>query len=199
VKRLAAAAFLAAGLLAACGRTDRPEGVVERWLVSLNQGSAGRPDHFAESGVSEQILPGWQGCDPGAFDVIEVGIGGMFPVREGQLAVAPYRVRYAGDLADLCGRTVRPAGPADGFAELFRPAAGDWSVVRLIERRPGDESLPLPSRGGPPVAEAPRQIWLGAMLAGLALCGLVALLMAATPRPAPVTSEPLDPSEARGL
>ncbi|MFL5797386.1 MAG: hypothetical protein ACJ77A_05565 [Actinomycetota bacterium] len=199
MRRLAAAAFLATGLLAACGHTDRPEGVVERWLVSLNQGSAGRPDQYAAGRVSDQILPGWQRCDPGALEVIEVGIGGMFPAREGQVALAPYRVRYSHDIADLCGRPVPAAGPTDGFAELFRRPAGDWSVVRLIERRRGDETLPLPSSGGPPLAEAPEEIWLAATLAGLALCGLVALLMAAMPRPAPVSTEPADTTEARGL
>jgi hypothetical protein len=199
MRRLAGAAVLVTGLLAACGHTDRPEGVVERWLVSLNQGSAGRPNQFADRAVSEQILPGWQACDPGALDVIEVGIGGMFPVQEGQAALAPYRVRYADDAVDLCGHPVRGAGPADGFAELLRRPAGDWSVVRLLERKAGDETLPLPSSGGPPLADAPEEIWLASVLGGLALCALVALLMAATPRPAPLASEPLDPSEARGL
>jgi hypothetical protein len=31
-------------VLPACASTERPEGLVERWLVSLNQGAAGRPE-----------------------------------------------------------------------------------------------------------------------------------------------------------
>jgi hypothetical protein len=211
MRRMAATTLLAAALLAGCGHTDRPEGVVERWLVSLNQGSAGRPDQYAARRVSERILPGWEECDPGALDVIEVGTGSTIPTsidvgiahvipgRPGHLALAPYRVRYASDAADLCGGPLRAAGPTDGFAELFRPTGGEWSVVGLQERQRGDRSLPLPSQGGPPVAEAPRGIWLFSILAGLALCGLVALVMVAMPRPAPVPSEGMDPSEARGL
>jgi hypothetical protein len=196
---LAAAALLAAAVMSGCAHTDRPEGVVERWLISLNQGSAGRPDQYAPARVSDRILPDRERCDPGALDVVEVGIGGVFPRGGGEGALAPYRVVYASDIADLCGSAVHAAGPTYGFGQLFRPPGGDWSVVRLLERRRGDESLPLPSEGGGPMVEAPYEVWLVAMLGGIALCGLVALLMAAMPRPTPLASEPIDPSEARGL
>jgi hypothetical protein len=59
--------------LACCGAQERPEGIVERWLLSLNQGAAGRPEIYANDEVSQQVLPRWQDLDPGELDVIEVG------------------------------------------------------------------------------------------------------------------------------
>lgn len=60
-------------LVSACTSEQRPEGVTERWLLSLDQGAAGRPDRFAPDEVSQAVVPGWHDLDPGAFDVIEVG------------------------------------------------------------------------------------------------------------------------------
>lgn len=59
-------------LTSACTSEQRPEGVTERWLLSLNQGAAGRPDRFAPEEVSQAIVPGWHDLEPGAFGVIEV-------------------------------------------------------------------------------------------------------------------------------
>jgi hypothetical protein len=75
--------------LGACGQPERPEGIVERWLLSLNQGAAGRPDAYAPGDVSQQVLPRWQGLDPGELDVIEVGRGGP---GEGEIDQVPFRV-----------------------------------------------------------------------------------------------------------
>src|SRR5262249_27174868 len=72
MRRVAALAMLAALLLAGCANTDRLEGRVERWFSSLNQGAAGQPDRFAPRTESDAVLPGWEHCDPGGFDVIEV-------------------------------------------------------------------------------------------------------------------------------
>jgi hypothetical protein len=58
---------------AACTQEARPDGVVENWLRSLNQGAAGRPDRYAPDVVSQQVVPGWHDLDPGQLDVIEVG------------------------------------------------------------------------------------------------------------------------------
>ncbi len=59
-------------LLSACSSEERPEGITERWLLSLNQGAAGRPDRYAPDEVSEQVVPGWHDLDPGFLDVITV-------------------------------------------------------------------------------------------------------------------------------
>ena len=59
-------------LTSACSSEQRPEGITERWLLSLNQGAAGRPDRYAPDEVSEQVVPGWHDLDPGFLDVITV-------------------------------------------------------------------------------------------------------------------------------
>ena len=59
-------------LTAACSSEERPEGITERWLLSLNQGAAGQPERYAPDEVSEQVVPGWHDLDPGFLDVITV-------------------------------------------------------------------------------------------------------------------------------
>jgi hypothetical protein len=57
--RVTFAIVLGAILAGSCAaQAQRPEGIVERWLVSLNQGAAGRPDLYAPDEVSELVLPG---------------------------------------------------------------------------------------------------------------------------------------------
>ncbi|MGH2556909.1 MAG: hypothetical protein ACRDHO_14500, partial [Actinomycetota bacterium] len=75
MKRALFLLVVAALFLSACGGTDRPEGVVERWLISLNQGRAGEPDKYAPNELSQRILSNWQERDPGDLQVIEVGKG----------------------------------------------------------------------------------------------------------------------------
>ncbi|HEV8419846.1 MAG TPA: hypothetical protein VGR13_00680, partial [Actinomycetota bacterium] len=111
-------------LLPACGGTDRPEGVVERWLVSLNQGKAGEPDRFAPDELSQRILPHWQSRDPGELDVIEVGGGKPATsgprLPPGRRYLVPFRVeRLDGD--EMVG-TVR----------LVSPHAEDWQAEDLL-------------------------------------------------------------------
>jgi hypothetical protein len=74
---------------AACTGQARPEGIVERWLLSLNQGAAGRPDAYASDEVSQQVVPGWEDLDPGELDVIEVGRSAP---GEGGIDQVPFRV-----------------------------------------------------------------------------------------------------------
>ena len=203
MRRLAAGAFLAAVLLSGCAHTDRPEGVVERWLISLNQGGAGRPDRFTlVRGIEDPILPDWEHCDPGALDVIEVGRGrpGVFApqVHLPQYAV-PVHIEYAADLASLCDRLPRSTAPKFGAVLLVDDHPGGDPDWRIAAAGPRTFGLLVPSLGGDPIATTSGLTWVAGLAIGLALCGLVALLMAATPRPAPVPSEPIDPSEARGL
>jgi len=73
VRRVALVAFVAlVALTSACTSEQRPEGITERWLLSLNQGAAGRPDRYAPEEVSQQIVPGWNELEPGYLDVITV-------------------------------------------------------------------------------------------------------------------------------
>jgi hypothetical protein len=71
-RALLVAVVVLAALTSACSSEQRPEGITERWLLSLNQGAAGRPDRYAPDEISEQVVPGWHELDPGFLDVITV-------------------------------------------------------------------------------------------------------------------------------
>jgi hypothetical protein len=112
----------------------------------------------------------------------------------------PYRIEYVDDRAELCDTTLRPHVTPTGVAVLeLATAEGPWRVAAALPEKAVEQDLPLPSEGGPPVAKSGASLWVIGVLLGLALCVLVAILMRAMPRPAPVPSEPIDPSEARGL
>jgi hypothetical protein len=89
-----ASAIVVSLLVPSCGATERPEGIVERWLISLNQGAAGRPDLYASEAISDTVLPGWGDLDPGELDVIQVGDARSRP--DGTILV-PFQVIQADD------------------------------------------------------------------------------------------------------
>ena len=150
---------LAALLLPACGGTDRPEGVVERWLISLNQGKAGQPEKYAPLRLSERVLPHWASRDPGDLDLIEVGRG---RTDADDRYLVPFRVKRL-DGTELSG--VVMGSPID--------IEGTWRVEDLL---PPDPSLPVPSKGGQRVGDAEPSIWLAS--AGVAaLLVLVSVLL----------------------
>ena len=158
-------------VLGGCAGTDRPEGVVERWLIALNQGAAGRPGQYAPEALSERVLPGWASKDPGELDVIEVGKGSVPRIEMAPPALVPFRV------VRLDGTTIQ------GTAALV-PRASGWQVSTLRGRLPG---LAVPSEGGDRIGSGGIGLWLAAFGAA-ALCSLLAVgLMAAFGRPQPVT------------
>lgn len=173
MRRLATVAGLVAVatlLLPACAGTDRPEGIVERWLTSLNQGAAGRPSRYAPDSVSQEVLPNWRNLDPGELDVIEVGRGRTFvslSFVEGAARV-PFRV------VEASGREVRAT------ALLQRGPDGTGATIVRIE--PGTAGLLLPSEGGPPIERATPAMWLAAAGAALFFALLSAALMALVSR-----------------
>ena len=172
MRRLASLAFLAMLLLSACGGTDRPEGAVERWLISLNQGKAGEPEKYAPDALSQEILPHWESRDPGDLDVIEVGKGR--PTDKTGIFVGDYEVPF---------RVERTSGvKIAGVVELLH-RKGVWRVA-LIDRNP--TSLKVPSQGGEPIESASAAAWLAALGISAALMLIVALIMAATPKPPPL-------------
>jgi hypothetical protein len=180
VKRLLALAGLAVVLLSACAHTDRPEGVVERWLISLNQGKAGRPNTYAPARVSNEVLPGWQKCDPGSLDVIEVGVHATGTEGHPGVVLVPYRVEYVSDLTKVCGPTA-PTAPVRGSAILARKS-GRWRIEG-VQYRPARGFLGVPSEGGQRIGSASAATWGVAFGISAALMILVALLMRLTPKP----------------
>ena len=183
MRRLLALAGLAAILLVACGGTDRPEGAVERWLISLNQGKAGEPQKYAVSSATNAVFPNWRECDPGSLDVIEVGRHGT-GTRGGTFV--PYRIKYASDLTS-CDTSIHPSAPLEGAARVVETADG-WRVVDLQTRSPAGP-LRVPSEGGAPIGNAPAGTWLLTIAASIALMSIIALVIRRQPEPAPLPTE----------
>jgi len=77
VRRPVVLAIVALVLGAGCASSnERPEGVVEQWLLSLNQGAAGDPGRHGGSAAERaaaEVLPDWRTSDPGSLDRIQVG------------------------------------------------------------------------------------------------------------------------------
>jgi len=163
---------LVALILPACGHTDRPEGVVERWLISLNQGKAGRPGTYAPESLSEQIVPGWRTKDPGQLDVIEVGRawrGGPVDCPTGLTnpcilprAEVPFRIK-------------RTDGTSESGVVDVSDSTGDWRIIAIRNR--SNSSLLVPSQGGQRIGDAGIEAWLAALGVAFLLVLLAAGLM----------------------
>lgn len=147
MRRVVIAAVLAALAFSACASQERPEGIVERWLLALNQGAAGEPDRYAPIAASDEVLPGWQHLDPGELDVVEVAMPGT-PREEacaaGTRFVVPFRVvRVDGSqlrsgacvagarvtqLTDGVG-SADPLFPSEGGSPIRGESAGVWGIA----------------------------------------------------------------------
>jgi len=105
VKRGIVLACLGLVALAACSQPPRPEGVVQRWLVSLNQGSAGRPDRWADAAVTATAAPWWP-AEPDHIDAMDVG------TADGQ--AVPFRIETTDGTVTTGIATVGTRTTADG-------------------------------------------------------------------------------------
>ena len=47
-----------------CAAQEHPEGIVERWLLALNQGSAGEPLRYADADVTDALVPECRSAAP---------------------------------------------------------------------------------------------------------------------------------------
>jgi len=186
VRRLLALAGLAAILLVSCGGTNRPEGAVERWLITLNQGKAGQPQKYATPAVTNRVLPGWSSCDTGSLDVIEVGAHATGTEGYPQVVLVPYRIKYVSDLSS-CDTSIHPSAPRVGAARVVKTADG-WRVVELQTRSPAGP-LRVPSEGGEPIGNATASAWLLTIAASIGLMLIIALVIRRQPEPAPLPTE----------
>ena len=151
---------LAAAVLAlvACAREARPDGVVENWLRSLNQGAAGQPDRYAPDAVSEHIVPGWHDVDPGQLDVIEVGA----PTSTATGQDVPFH------LANVDG--------AETFAIAHLVAnGGSWSVASVDEGAPAGAFETAAAERARLIPGWPLAV-LAAVVASLAAVGVLTLV-----------------------
>ena len=153
---VAAALFLL--LLPGCSSQERPEGIVERWLLALNQGGAGEPLHYADLDVTNALVPEWRAAEPGTFDVIEVGKG--VPCGRGPIGCET-RVPFRVELDD--GGEQR----LDAFVVSGSPSGSPRLRVGALVAP--DETLALPSEGGAPIGSADVPGWLIAAGIGLML------------------------------
>jgi hypothetical protein len=161
--------------LSGCATEERPEGVVERWLTSINQGSAGKPDRYARPELAGMILPGWDHCDPGALDVIEVGAGKFGAVASRATGIlVPYRIEFAADVDTRCDIAAPQDPERDGVA-MLNEVEGGWLIVAVA---PPSPYLVVPSEGGPEVAGASVSAWALGLGIGIVVCLAVMLLMA---------------------
>lgn len=153
MRRVIIAAALAPLALSACAGQERPEGIVERWLLALNQGAAGEPELYAPNAASEEVLPGWEHLDPGELDVVEVARARTprgDPCAEGTSFV-PFRV-------------VRLDG-----SQLRSGACVEGARVTQFTDRVGSTDPIFPSEGGPPIQDERTGVWGIAIGVGVAL------------------------------
>lgn len=159
--------------LPSCDDRSRPEGIVERWLLALNQGAAGRAGRYADPPTSRLILPGYAKADPGRLDVVEVGMA----ERKDCSWDVPFRV------IRLDGQTIR------GFAIIRSCPTALIVPVSSVDLRPVPEGV-FPSEGGPSVETERPGLWAIAVAIGLALLVVAEVLMRLVRRGAAVISSP---------
>jgi hypothetical protein len=149
-------------LLAGCSTIERPEGIVERWLLALNQGQAGEPERYASADVSHRILPEYRDVDPGEFDVLEVGRAfvGFCGVALPPADTCPAGVASA----SVPLRVVRLDGRTFDLEAHLLDRGGGWRIEGLV-----DGPRNVPSRGGLPIRGAPAAAWLLAFVASALL------------------------------
>lgn len=169
MKRVAIVGAVLLVLLPACAARERPEGIVERWLLSLNQGAAGRPGRYAPAGLSQQLMPGWDRLDPGRLDTIEVGDATPAPGSSGA-SLVPFRI------VDVDG------GQVAGVATV---GAATPRRVTAVELNPAPTGLEAPQGSGSTAERISARDWLAALgvaaILSLLAVGAVVLVRRSAP------------------
>jgi hypothetical protein len=147
--------------LVACSQQERPEGVVERWLVSLNQGPAGEPGLWAEERATREVTSWFDNSEPGQLDSIV--IGQVFNVTDGGRLV-----QFS--ITTIDGET------RSGEALLVHRSGEEGSTRIITAANPTDAAVTSSGWSG----NASTGSWLLALLLGAALAaaavGLVMLV-----------------------
>ncbi|MGH2640459.1 MAG: hypothetical protein ACRDGO_02035 [Actinomycetota bacterium] len=161
MRRVLTTAVLATLAFSACASQERPEGIVERWLLALNQGSAGEPGRFAPESLSQTILPGWSRADPGHFDVIEVSPAA---VRSCSDAVAGDSCEAQGRRAFVRFNLETTEGAVFSFEVTLVEHGGTWNPIAL---EPNDDPMVLRNTGW--LSKVKPSSWLAAIGIGFGL------------------------------
>lgn len=135
-----------AAVAASCSTSDqRPEGIVERWIVSMNQGVAGEPWRWADDDATARVSPTWDTNEPGSIDSFSLGSaraeGDGFVVpftlerTDGRVASGDAVVAWRsleGEASELVVEQVRlgvPTGETGRWQEAAPAAA--WPIALL--------------------------------------------------------------------
>jgi hypothetical protein len=173
VRRALIVAVLVGLMLPGCSSQERPEGIVERWLLALNQGAAGRAGRFAAPTTSRLIVPGYATADPGRLDVIEVGTA----ERTRCSFDVPFRV------VDVDGHETRM------FAVIDLCPTASPTPIAGVERREVPPGV-FPSEGGSSFGTDRAVVWSIAAAIGLAILLIAEVVMKLVRGAAPVISSP---------
>ena len=170
---VAIAFVLIGGLLAAYGSgADRPEGVAERWLNDVGDtrrdGVRERATNDVEKvgplSLAAGLLPKGSTDGRAAFIDLEVGKAS----GDASITRVPFRLHQ---------RIHGSAGPPIYGTVLLQKHSGGWHITKL---EPAVAGIEVPSEGGPPAAEAPIGLYLGALaVAALVTAFCVSLVKAA--------------------
>ncbi len=155
--------------LTSCAVRERPEGIVERWLLALNQGSAGQPGRYAPESLSQTILPDWRHAEPGHFDVIDVQPAA---VRSCSVAVTGDSCEPKGRLASVPFVLETTDGAVSRFEVTLVEHGGTWNAVAL---EPNELPRTLRDTGWPSTLKL--SSWLAAIALGLAVTAFATATM----------------------
>ena len=164
MRRVLAIAFVLL-VLSACASTERPEGIVERWLLALNQGAAGRAGRYADPPTSRSILPGYATSDPGRLEIVEVG--------SAERTACSWEVPFRVERVD--GREIRGVA----ISQLCPTASA--KPIAAIELRDIPDGV-FPSDGGSSFGSDRAVVWAIAVALGLGILFLGEGLMRLTRR-----------------
>jgi len=159
VRRALALACLACLALTGCSQQPRPEGVVQRWLVSLNQGAAGQPDRWADAGATATIAPWWP-AEPDHIDAMDVG------TANGQ--TVPFRIETT------------DGSVTTGIATVATRASASGTEPYVASVSLGDVQLEAHRVGGLSPAELAAAAGIGLLLALVAVGVLTLVRRSAT-------------------
>jgi hypothetical protein len=171
MRRWSAIPVVALALLGGCGSSARPEGVVERWLLSLNRGSAGAPERYGGDPAvqaADTVLPDRRTRDPGSLDRVEVGAAVVTETAGSLEASVPFRIETTD--GDVVTGTVRVGDCGVGVA------GKDWCI---LDARFGGAG---PPPGSTWAAGSDASDWGRAVVAAVVLSGVAVTLVAAVRR-----------------
>jgi len=147
----------------------RPEGAAERWLTAISDtqrkgvraDARERAEKLGGATPGASLLPSEDTKGKGAFPDLEVGKA----LLAGGQARVPYRLHQ---------RAQHGKNPVkEGTIVLTRSGDG-WNVTALDTRHPGEK---VPSDGGQPPSSAGLGLWIGAVVIGALVTGVIILLV----------------------